>query len=391
MQLVIKNGMILQGNGSFLPGHIGIDNGKIAALWYGDIPDLKPDLPPIDVINAKRFLVSPGFIDTHMHGALGFSLAGCQDGGWEKLEKRLSAAGITSILSTCECLPFDTTVSFIDRTLALADKNDSNLVDVVGIHMEGPYMNKNKRGCQWEEFIRLADKNEIKQFLERARGQIKVWSLAPEFDENMAAIRMIASSGISVSIAHTEADYSTAMAAFSAGASRVTHTFNAMPPINHRYEGIISAAWQHGAFMELIADGQHVSPTIMRMFIHATDPGKIVLVSDNNELSGMREGEYVQYGHRLIIKNRQIRLAEGNLAGTYETLNKYAWNLTLCGFSPGAAIRAASENPARSARVFDRKGSIAIGKDADLVILDDEFEAMLTVKRGRVVYQSEHF
>ena len=384
MQLLIKNGMVLQSNGTFVRGSIGIDEGRIAGLWYGSVPQSYEGVP---AINAEPYLVSPGFIDTHMHGGLGFSFVVDDQSGWEKLEKRLSSAGITSILATGESLPKDKILAFIGRTQSMADNNSANLVDIIGIHQEGPYLNKNKKGCHWEEFIRTADKEEIKQILDKARGLIKVWTMAPEFEENMAVIETLACAGVSVSIAHTEADYQTAMAAFSHGACRVTHTFNAMPVINHRYEGIINAAWQHSAFMELIADGLHVSPTMMRMLIHATDPGRVVLVSDNNELSGMPEGEYIQYGHKLVIKNEQIRLHEGSLAGSYGTLNKYAHNLTRCGFSAAAALRTITENPARSAGAFERKGSISIGKDADIVVLNDQFEVMFTIKSGRIVYK----
>lgn len=392
MQLFIVNGLVLQNNGTFLRGHIGIDQGRIASLSYGDLPALSENTP---LINAEHCLVSPGLIDTHMHGGVGYSFAGEGDsscsGGWEKLEKRLSSAGVTSILATGESLPLDKIFAFMERSLSIAENNSRNLVDIIGIHQEGPYLNKNKKGCHWEEFIRRADKKEIAQILERAAGFIKVWTMAPETEENMAAIETLASSGVSVSIAHTEADYQTALAAFSAGANRLTHTFNAMPPINHRYEGLITAAWQHGAFMELIADGLHVSPTIMRMFINATDPGKIVLVSDNNELSGMSEGNYIQYNHKLTIKNSQIRTEEGSLAGSYSTLNKYALNLTLCGFSIGQALRAVTENPARSIGVFEQKGSIALGKDADIVILNNQFDVRMTIKGGKTVYKSEQF
>ena len=387
MQLLIKNGLILQGNGTFLKGHIGIDKGKIAALWYGGLPPLFTDAPSI---NAESYLVSPGLIDTHMHGGVGFNF-NSETAGWEKLEKRLSSAGVTSVLATGESRPPEEILAFIGRARSLAAKNDTNLVDIIGIHQEGPYLNKNKKGCHWEECIRPASKEEIAGILEAARGLIKVWTLAPEISENMAAIETIASAGVSVSIAHTEADYPAAMAAFSAGAGRVTHTFNAMPVINHRYEGIISAAWQHSAFMELIADTLHVSPTIMKMFISATDPGRIVLVSDNNELSGMADGEYNQNNHRYIIKNGQIRTADGSLSGSYSTLNRYALNLTRCGYSAAAALKTVTENPALSIGAFERKGSIALGKDADIVIFDGQFEAMLTIKGGRVVYQSEGF
>jgi N-acetylglucosamine-6-phosphate deacetylase len=218
-----------------------------------------------------------------------------------------------------------------------------------------------------------------------------VLTLAPDIKENMALIETLTDAGVSVSIAHTEAGYDTAMSAFSAGANRVTHTFNTIPEINHRYEGIITAAWQHGVFMELIADGMHVSPTICKMFIAATDHDKIVLVSDNCEFSGLPDGTYTQDGHSVIIADEQMKSDKGVLAGSLLTLNKCALNLTHWGFSAGTALKMASENPARSIGIFDRKGSITRGKDADIAIMDGQFNVMLTIKGGQIVYRSDMF
>jgi N-acetylglucosamine-6-phosphate deacetylase len=240
-----------------------------------------------------------------------------------------------------------------------------------------------------EEFIRSASIEEAKLILERTGSFLKVISVAPEISENMAVIETFAAAGVSVSVAHTEADYDTALNAFSAGANRVTHTFNAMPALNQRYQGIITAAWQHGAFMELIADNHHVSPTIMKMFVSATDPDKIVLVSDNNECSGLPEGSYTVHGRHLIVTEGQLKGESGVLAGSIVGLNQCAHNITRCGFSAWAALKMASENPARSIGIFDRKGSITEGKDADLVMLDGQFNVLATIKSGRIVYRSK--
>ncbi|MCL2320364.1 MAG: N-acetylglucosamine-6-phosphate deacetylase [Treponema sp.] len=385
MQLVIKNALILQSNGTFVKGHVGIDQGHIAALWYGEFPGAYAQVPCID---ADGLLACPGLIDTHIHGGEGFGFI-IEGTDWGKLEERLASNGVTSVLATGESLPPEGLLAFIDRAVDLAKNNGTNRVEILGIHMEGPYLNKNKKGCHAEEYIRSADKKEIARILERAGGMIKVWTLAPEFAENMAAIETLTAAGISVSIAHTEADYKTALAAFEAGANRVTHTFNTMPAISHRYEGIITAAWQYGAFMELIADGLHISPTIIKMFVSATDPGKIVLVSDNNDLSGMPDGNYFQNNQAITVVNGQLKTGSGNLAGSYSTLNRYAFNLTRWGFSPGAALKMVTENPARSIGVFDRKGSITVGKDADIAILNDQFEAMVTIKGGQVVWMND--
>jgi N-acetylglucosamine-6-phosphate deacetylase len=247
------------------------------------------------------------------------------------------------------------------------------------------------KGAHREEYIRPACIKEVGQILKQADGLIKVWALAPEIEENMAIIKTLTASGISVSIAHSGADYYTANAAYAAGANRLTHTFNGMPPINQRYEGIITAALQHGAFMEMIADGYHISPTIAKMFIAATDPGTIVLVSDNNEFAGLPDGIYDQNDRKLIVANGQIATESGGLAGSVASLNTCALNLTHWGYSAGAALKTVTENPARSIGVFHRKGSIACGKDADIAILDGNFQAMMTIKAGRIVFRSERF
>ena len=391
MQLIIKNGLILQSNGTFLKGHVGVDNGKIAALWYGEEPP--PDRlsdKNVQLVDAARFLVSPGLIDTHVHGGMGYDFTYEKD-GWEKMEERLRANGVTSILATISSRPPDKTLECIDRVKAIAEKNSINKVSIAGIHMEGPYLHKARKGIHVEEYIRPACTDEIKQILERAGGLVRVWTLAPDIKENMDAIAAMTAAGVSVSIAHTEADYETALAAFSAGANRVTHTFNTIPAISHRYTGIVTAAWQHSAFMELIADGQHVSPTIAKMLIAATDPGKLVLVSDNNEFSGLPDASYIQDNRKIIIANGQMKTEFGVLAGSIICINNCALNVLRWGFSAGAALKMASENPARAAGIFDTKGSIALGKDADIAILDGQFEAMMTIKDGKIVYRHDSF
>jgi N-acetylglucosamine-6-phosphate deacetylase len=387
MQLLIKNALIPQNNSFFLKGHIGIDKGRIKALWYGETA---PSCENTETIDVDSSVISSGFIDTHNHGGNGYGY-NCEKAEWENIEQRLLSSGVTSVLATWESSTLDETFRFFDRIQAIAENNDSNKVEIAGVHLEGPFLNAVKRGMHQEEFIRPASAKEVALVLEKAGGFLKVISLAPEIKENMAVIKNLADAGVSVSIAHTEADYDTAMTAFSAGANRVTHTFNAMPALNQRYLGLVTAAWQHGAFMELIADNHHVSPTIMKMFISAADQNRIILVSDNNECSGLPEGSYTVHNRRLVVSEGQLRIESGALAGSVIGLNKCGYNITLCGFSAWTALKMASENPARSIGIFDRKGSIAEGKDADLVLLDGQFNVLLTIKAGRIVYRSKSY
>ena len=381
MKTAIINGTLLTPFRTVPNAGLLIEGDKICGLFEGKVPAQAER-----IIDAKGAFVSPGFIDTHNHGGNGYGY-NCEINEWENIEHRLSAAGVTSILATWESSTLDETLRFFDKIKVLEKSNDSNNVEIAGVHLEGPYLNKLRKGMHQEEYIRKASKEEIRIILEKSDGLVKVWSLAPEISDNMDVIELLADSGISVSIAHTEAGYDTALAAFSAGANRVTHTFNAMPTLNQRYQGIITAAWQYGAFMELIADNHHVSPTIMKMFLSATDPDKIVLVSDNNECSGLPEGSYTVHNRRLNVKNGRLELESGVLAGSTAGLNQCAMNVKNCGFPVWTALKMASENPARSIGIFDRKG-IAEGKDADLVILDDKFNVIFTIKAGRVVYRS---
>ena len=383
MQLLIKNGLIMQNNGLFLRGNIAAEKGKIAAISY----NVKtPSGESGEVLDAEGFMVCPGFIDTHNHGGSGFGYNG-EENEWVKIQERLSSTGVTSLTPTWESATPDDTLKFIDRIKALMKKNESANVDIVGIHLEGPYINAGRKGMHQERFIRIASEEEIKKILDRAEGIVKIWAMAPEIKDNMDFIKTMADAGVSVSVAHTEADYDTALSAFSNGATRVTHTFNTMPALHQRYEGIVTAAWQYGAFMELIADGHHISPTIIRMFVAASDPGKIVLVTDNNECSGLPPGKYIIHGRPLFVEGTQLKCETGVLAGSIAGLNQCALTVTRCGFSAGAAIKMASENPARSVGVFDRKGSIENGKDADLVIINGQFEVIATIKGGRVVFK----
>ena len=382
MQLIIKNAIIPQFNCLFIKGHILIEHGIIKQIFYNENIS-KCD--HIEVIEAEGSIISSGFIDTHNHGGNGYGY-NCNRNELNNIEHRLFSLGVTSVLATWESSTLDETLGFIKKISNI--KREKNNIEILGIHLEGPYFNKTKKGMHQERFIRKASKKEVSLILKESGGIIKVWSLAPEIEENMNVINMMVKNGISVAIAHTEADYDIAMKAFSLGANRVTHAFNAMPALNQRYHGIITAAWQCGAFMELIADYYHISPTVMKMFISASDKSKILLVSDNNECSGLPEGSYNVQDRRLLVANGRLELESGILAGSIIGLNQSAANVMNCGFSAWEALKMASENPARAIGVFDRKGSIATGKDADLVILDGQLNVKMTIKAGHIVYKS---
>jgi N-acetylglucosamine-6-phosphate deacetylase len=258
---------------------------------------------------------------------------------------------------------------------------------LLGVHLEGPYLNPARCGAQDVNLIRRAEKDEALEFLDS--GVIRLLALAPEFDENLWLIDECVKRGITVSAAHTAASYEQMHRAAAHGVTQATHTFNAMQGLGHREPGTVGAVLTIPQIScELIADNIHVHPAVQKILLDVKSPSGVILVTDAIRAAGLAEGEYMLDERSVNIKDGAVRLADGTLAGSILTMERALQNLCAASGRPLTELWPASSlNAARAIGVSSRKGSLEVGKDADLVLLDESFQVQLTVAQGEVVFK----
>jgi N-acetylglucosamine-6-phosphate deacetylase len=371
-----------------LPGRTGwllVRNGQICSIGFGQ----RPVLPPggkVQEVDAGGKLLLPGFIDLHVHGAMGHEVMDASPSGLEEMARFYASHGVTSFLATT----WTASREAIRKALELVEEMQGPIpggATLLGVHLEGPYLNPLRCGAQDVNLIRRAEKEEALEFLDS--GVIRLLALAPEFDENLWLIDECVQRGITVSAAHTAATYEQMLTAAQHGVTQATHTFNAMTGLGHREPGTVGAALTIPQIScELIADNIHVHPAVQKILVDVKTPSGVILVSDAVRAAGLPEGEYRLDDRSVHIQNGAVRLADGTLAGSILTMERALQNL--CAAS-GRSLEefwvTSSLNAAGAIGVSSRKGSLEVGKDADLVLLDDAFQVHLTVAQGEVVYQ----
>jgi N-acetylglucosamine-6-phosphate deacetylase len=337
----------------------------------------------VEIINAEGKYVSPGFIDIHIHGS-----GGCDtmDGTLEALEtmsKTVAQNGTTGFLATTMTMSREDIHRAFDRIKEAMEKEMPG-ASVLGAHMEGPFINEKYKGAQNPGHIVEPSLEFIRDYLDI----IKLITLAPEKDHNHDFIdSMREHSGITLSIGHSNATYAQAMEAIKKGIRHATHTFNAMTPLNHREPGIVGAIFGSDVSCELIADTIHVHPGIFQILNDIKGKGKIVLVTDSMRAGCMKDGSYDLGGQRVIVKDKSARLEDGTLAGSVLTLNKAAKNmLDNTNLEIHEVVSMVSLNPAKVIGMDVSKGSIAVGKDADIILLNADFEIFHTIRKGKTVF-----
>ncbi len=349
--MIISNALI---NGKLQ--NIVIENSKIKEIT--DKP-LKFD------IDASGKAVIPGLIDVHTHGCIGLDT---MDADFEKMCLYHAKNGTTSWLPTAMTMDFD--------SLKKVDTAKFNFkgAQILGIHYEGPYISKKYKGAQNEAYIKNPDIEEFKQL-----KNAKMVTVAPELEGAMEFIKEISKTCI-ISIGHTECNYETAIEAIENGALSLTHTYNAMPPLNHRNAGPIGAGFEKGIYAQLICDGFHISKPVVLATYKMFGADRITLISDSIRPAGMPDGEYESGGLSVFVNNRTIRLKDGTIAGSYATL----WDCVKCAVEFGIpfpdAVKMASETPAKMLGV--KKGKIEAGYDADLLIVDNELNIETVIING---------
>ncbi len=363
---------------------------KSALLYSNVIEGIVPeDKIPEDavIIDAGGGYVSPGLIDLHIHGYLGKDVCDGEEESIRIISEGMLKNGVTGYLPTTMTVDMKVIRKALEICRGLKEESKTWVgSEILGCHAEGPFISESKKGAQDARYILKPDASFVKEYADI----IKTITLAPETDENdFAAIREICrDTDVVVSIGHTSADYDTAMAAFNAGIRHVTHLFNAMTPLAHRAPGVVTAALNSDASVELIVDTFHVDKCFYDL-LWKLKGRKLCFITDCLPAGGLPYGEYTLGGAKIIYRDIVCRLEDGTVAGSVLPLNKGVWNAyTNSNIPLYECVNCASLNPATTIGVADRKGSLEIGKDADIIICDGEFKVQKTIIKGETKYEA---
>ena len=388
MDLYVKDGKIA---GVLAPEQVALEDGEKNKMFAkpdgeGDLAmDVTTDATADEeILDGSGCYAIPGLVDIHFHGAMGADVCDGTSEAFETIAKYEASRGITAICPATLTLP----VEDLKRVLSLGAKcaSGAGLADLVGFNMEGPFISHAKKGAQNEEYIRSCDAELVKEFVEASKGLLKIIGLAPEenpgFESYISAVR----DQVKVSLAHTNADYDTAMKAFAAGASHAVHLYNAMTGLNHREPGVVGAVFDSkNVTAELICDGVHIHPAVVRTTFEMLGPDRVVMISDSLRAAGMPDGEYELGGLPIIKKGKEIRLAEGgSIAGSCtDLMGCLKTAVREMGIPLEDAVAAATINPARCISVDDKYGSLEVGKLANIVLLGIDDLEVKRVIRGK--------
>ena len=361
------------------------------ALLFSDVIEgiLPVDKLPegIEKIDAKGGYISPGLIDLHIHGYLGCDVCDGKEESIRAISKGLLANGVTAYLPTTMTVAMSVIKQSLEVCRSLKEESlDWDGSAILGVHAEGPFISESKKGAQNPEYILKPDAAFVKEYADI----IKIISLAPETDtEDFSAIREITrDTDVVISMGHTSADYDTAMRSTAAGVKHATHLFNAMTPLAHRAPGVVGAALNADVSCELIADTFHVSTALYDMLFKLKGR-KLCFITDCLPAGGLPYGEYTLGGAKIIYNDIVCRLEDGTVAGSVLPLNKGVWNVYTNSAIPlNECVNCASLNPATTLGIADKKGSLEVGKDADVIITDNEFKVTKTIIGGKIKYEA---
>lgn len=372
-----------------------IINGKIvirdsviegrALLFDEKIVGISDNAGGCEIIDAQGGYVTPGLIDVHTHGYLGYD---CSDGeidGLRRMAEGIAKNGVTSFMATTMTMPYEDLERAFDVTREYMENPSENGARVIGVNAEGPFLSESKRGAHKREYLKLPDAD----FLLKHKDVVKITTIAPELDGAMHAIRKLTANGIRVSAGHTTASFEDAIKAIDAGVTQATHTFNAMPALGHREPGATGAfLWDDRVYCELITDGFHVNPAFFKL-LRRIKGDKLVMITDCLRAAGLSDGEYVSGGLRVHVRGIKCLLDNGTIAGSMLHLNKGVKNMIDLGKAQvWEAVAMASANPAAAMGIADAKGALEPGKDADVAIFNSEFDAQKTIIGGKVIYDA---
>ena len=387
---IISNITVYAENQTYQNGYIKIINGKIAAV--GPVSEItEADKSKILTLSPAYSLI-PGAIDVHIHGVAGADTMDATEEALETMANALPQEGTTSFLATT----MTQTKAAIEQALTnvaqfVEKKQAVGKAEIIGIHLEGPFISPKRAGAQPPGQIIEPDLALFKRWQELAQGSIKLVTLAPEEANGLAFISYLKETGVTASIGHTDATYQEVDDAIKAGASHVTHLFNGMRGLHHREPGVVGAALlRNELFVEMIVDGIHVRPEMIQLTYQQKTSKKVILITDAMRAKCLKNGTYDLGGQEVQVDDTKATLADGTLAGSILKMKDAVKNMlsyTNCNLEE--IIDMTAVNPAKQLNMFDRKGSLAVGKDADFVILDDHLNVIMTFCHGKLAYQKE--
>jgi N-acetylglucosamine-6-phosphate deacetylase len=381
--LLITNARLVSPTGTLPHGWLLACDNRIAGLGAG----APPDIDGAEHIDAGGNTLLPGFIDLHVHGAVGYEAMDADPDGLRAMARFYAQHGVANFLATIWTDSTDRIAAALE-TVAEIQGPQPDGATLMGVHLEGPYLNPDRCGAQSTRHIRRAARDEALQFLDS--GVIRLVALAPEYEENHWLITECVRRGITVSAAHTAATYAQVQHAATLGLTQATHTYNAMTGLHHREPGTLGAVMTlPGIYAELIADTIHVHPAAMAILYAAKGPDRLILITDAMRATGMPDGEFEIDTRTVIVRDGAVRLPDGTLAGSTLTMDRALAHLMQATGEPLDTLwRCSSLNAARSLGIAHRTGSLETGKDADLVLVGNALDVCLTVAQGHIVYRN---
>ena len=338
-----------------------------------------------EIVDGKGLYLSPGFIDIHNHGNSGYDFMDATPEALDSIGKYHLNNGVTSYLGTVLTQSYENISKAIGNIANYENKNDSS--EILGIHLEGPFFAQSKKGAQPERYIKNPDMIFIKELLEISGDRLKMVSLAPEIDGAHEMIKFLRKKGIIVAMAHSNATYEDAITGINQGATVATHLYNGMRGFSHREPGIVGASLTDDrVYCEIIYDRIHLHDAAVNLALKAKGSDKIVLVSDAMRAAGLSDGEFELGGQKVMVKEGVSRLKDGSLAGSTLNLHKSVQNMVNYLNVPlHEAVKMASLSPAKALGIEERKGSIEVGKDADMILFDHNLEITNVIKSGNII------
>jgi N-acetylglucosamine-6-phosphate deacetylase len=387
MSIKISNAKILTPFKTIENGEILVsDEGKILSLG----PQQNSEQQPDQSFDATGFFLAPGLIDIHVHGGFGvaFGMADLKE-GLQKFSREVLTTGVTGFLLSIAAPDVQALLEMIRSYTPIFEEGLPG-AQALGLHLEGPYLSKEKKGAFNPTWLRTPDPEEVKSIIEAGEGWIKQVTIAPELKNAEAVAELFLENQVVVALGHSNTDYETASAALKGNFSHVTHTYNAQSSFNHREPGVIGAVLaSENVTAELIADRVHVHAGAMEILYRCVGKERLILITDAMAGAGLSDGTYDLVGHEVIVKDGYANLADGTIAGSTASLIDCVANIHQdLQLSLNDALQCATYNPAKFLDQQDHLGAIETGMDANLIVFDKEFAIRLVLVQGKITYQA---